>query len=349
MEASIIARCPWSRGSGSRRACHAARIRSWPISPRSRAPTWSSATPGSSTIFRMSSSSACRSSPPRARSASISVSRARAADSRPDSAWSNSSSDSSSTSTADCVIRVSRIGYRRAGSRRARCCGVSRRPTPARNRRRPAGSTDRSSVSASSPRVGQLLQLVLHRRRGRRDRPGPEPGQPRAAEHRIDRQHLVQLGLPPRAEQRGDPRPGLLAGSARPRHPPAAGFPRGRDALQDLHDARPDQPGRGQVLTGLPEQQLWRVVLHLPREQELLQLLPARAVDRPPPQVSGDLAQVIGAGLLTGTVPAQRADRDARILSRILDRTGSRSSGPRRGSPTPTRRLWSSTVRERSS
>ena len=116
---------------------------------------------------------------------------------------------------------------------------------------------------------GQLLQLVLHRRRGRRDRPGPEPRQPRAAEYRIDRQHLVQLGLPSRAEQRGDPRPGLLAGS----------FPRGRDALQDLHDTRPDQPGRGQVLTGLPEQQLGRVVLHCPREQELLQLLPARAVD----------------------------------------------------------------------
>jgi hypothetical protein len=29
---------------------------------------------------------------------------------------------------------------------------VSRRPTPARNRRRSAGSTDRSSASASSPR-----------------------------------------------------------------------------------------------------------------------------------------------------------------------------------------------------
>ena len=100
----------------------------------------------------MSSSRACRSSPPRARSASTSVSRSRAAASRPDSAWSNSSSTSSSTSTADCAARVSRIGYLRSSSRRARFCAVSRRPRPARNRRRSAGRTDRSSVCASIPR-----------------------------------------------------------------------------------------------------------------------------------------------------------------------------------------------------
>ena len=122
------------------------------MSPRSRVPISLSVTAGSSTMRRMSSSSACRSSPLRARSARASVIRARAADSRPDSAWSNSSSTSSSTSTTDCVIRVSRIGYFLASSRRARCCAVRRRPTPARNRRRSAGSTDKSSVCASIPR-----------------------------------------------------------------------------------------------------------------------------------------------------------------------------------------------------
>jgi hypothetical protein len=55
-------------------------------------------------------------------------------------------------------------------------------------------------------------------------------------------------------------------------------------------------------------------MLHRPREQELLQVLPARPVDRPPAQVPGDLAQVTGAGLLTGTVTAQRTDRDAQLL-----------------------------------
>src|SRR6266700_6870498 len=37
-------------------------------------------------------------------------------------------------------------------------------------------------VRVQPAQVSQLLQLALHRRRGRRDRPGPEPRQPRAAE-----------------------------------------------------------------------------------------------------------------------------------------------------------------------
>jgi hypothetical protein len=58
-----------ARGGEDRQALlHAARIRSWPTSPRSRAPIWSSPTSGSSTIFRMSSSSGSRTpSPPRSR------------------------------------------------------------------------------------------------------------------------------------------------------------------------------------------------------------------------------------------------------------------------------------------
>jgi hypothetical protein len=55
-------------------------------------------------------------------------------------------------------------------------------------------------------------------------------------------------------------------------------------------------------------------VLHRPREQELLQVLPARPVNRPPAQVGGDLAQVTGTRLLAGTVAAQHADRDSQLL-----------------------------------
>ena len=55
-------------------------------------------------------------------------------------------------------------------------------------------------------------------------------------------------------------------------------------------------------------------MLHRPREQELLQVLPARLVKRLPAEVGGDLAQVIGARLLAGTVAAQLADRDSQLL-----------------------------------
>ena len=50
------------------------------------------------------------------------------------------------------------------------------------------------------------------------------------------------------------------------------------------------------------------------REQELLQVLPAGLVNLPPAEVGGDLAQVIGAGLLAGTVAAQLADGDSQLL-----------------------------------
>jgi hypothetical protein len=61
-------------------------------------------------MARISSNSAWRSSPERARSANSSVSRVRAADSRPDNAWSTSNTTSSSTSTTDSDSSVSRIG-----------------------------------------------------------------------------------------------------------------------------------------------------------------------------------------------------------------------------------------------
>jgi hypothetical protein len=155
-------------------------------------------------------------------------------------------------------------------------------------------------VRVHPAQVAQLLQLALHRPGRRRDGAGAQPRQPRATQHRVDRQHPVQLAAPALGQDQAEALPGLVP---RP-------VPRGRDALQDVHHARADQAGRGQVLARLPEQQLRRVVLHRPREQELLQVLPVRPVDLPPAEVGRDLAQVIGAGLPPGTVAAQLADRD---------------------------------------
>ena len=78
-----------------------------------------------------------------------------------------------------------------------------RRPTVARNRRRSAGSTDRSSVSASSPRRNSsFVDLGLHRGRGRLDRAGAQPPQPGHPDRRIDHQQPVQPGAPLLGEQR---------------------------------------------------------------------------------------------------------------------------------------------------
>ena len=175
-------------------------------------------------------------------------------------------------------------------------------------------------VRVHPAQVGQLLQLGLHRRRGRRDGTGAQPRQSGAAQDRVNRQHPVQLGAPPLGQHRGQARPGLfpclLTG--------------GCDTLQDADHARPHEAGRGQVLARLPEQQLRRVVLHCPREQELLQVLPARPVDLVPAEISGNVPQVIGAGLPASAVAAQLADRDAQSLRQPRHR-GSRASATSSG------------------
>ena len=50
-------------------------------------------------------------------------------------------------------------------------------------------------------------------------------------------------------------------------------------------------------------------MLHRPREQELLQVLPPRRVHLPPAEVSGNLPEVIRSGLPARPVAAQLADR----------------------------------------
>ncbi len=117
------------------------------------------------------------------------------------------------------------------------------------------------------------------------------------------------------------PRP---AGLPRGPHPPPRSPP-GRAPARSRH-ARADQPGRRQVLARLPEQQLRGVVLHRPREQELLQVLPPRRIDLPPAEVSGHLPQMTRPGLPARPVAAQLADRDAQPL-RQPGRRGGRGRG----------------------
>ena len=190
---------------------------------------------GSSTIVRMSSSSACRSSPALARSASASVIRSPARPTpAPTAPGRTAAATSSSTSTADCATSVSRIGYRRSGSRRSNACAVSRRPSLARNRRRSAGSTDRSSVCASSPRRNASFSSSSFTAAGvAATGPGPQPRQPRAARAR-DRPTSSPSSSAPAAagQQRARPASGLRL---RP-------LPRRRDALQDVHHARAGSP-----------------------------------------------------------------------------------------------------------
>lgn len=59
---------------------------------------------------------------------------------------------------------MSRIGYRRCGSRRSRACGVNLRPIVARNRRRSAGSTD----YPGGPRPGRVGTPACRPRRAPR-------------------------------------------------------------------------------------------------------------------------------------------------------------------------------------
>jgi hypothetical protein len=183
-------------------------------------------------------------------------------------------------------------------------------------------------VRVHPAQVRQLLQLALHRRRRRRGRPGPQPGQPGTAQQRVGHQHPVQLATQEAGQHRLHPLPRL----------PAGPLPGGRDALQDVHHARPDEPRRRQVLARQPEQQLRRVVLQRPREQELLQVLPPRPVDLVPAQVRGHLAQVARSGLLAGTVATQLADRGAQPLRQPRHRSGRGGRHVVRDEPQPRQR-----------
>ena len=99
---------------------------------------------GSVTIGSSSSSRACRSSPVLPRSASsLPHPVLGRAESRAETAWSNSCTTSSSTSVADCASTVSRIGYRRCGSRRSSACRSGGGPSwPGTGAARRAAPTD---------------------------------------------------------------------------------------------------------------------------------------------------------------------------------------------------------------
>ncbi len=69
------------------------------------------------------------------------------------------------------------------------------------------------------------------------------------------------------------------------------------DAFDHAHRARADHPRRDQILTPQPEQQGRRIVLHRPRQQELVEFLEFERTGGPPPQVLRGQAQMVGAGL----------------------------------------------------
>lgn len=62
--------------------------------------------------------------------------------SRADTAWSNNCTISSSASVADYASNVSRIGYRRSGSRRCNACAVNGPPSPETGAAPPAAPTN---------------------------------------------------------------------------------------------------------------------------------------------------------------------------------------------------------------
>ena len=179
-------------------------------------------TSGSSTMRRMSSSSACRSSPrsgPLGQCLGQSSTSRRA--SRPDSAWSNSSSTSSSTSTADCATRVSRIGYRRSSSRRARFWAVEPAPDP-RQEPAPLGGQHRQvqRVGVHPAQERELFQFGL----------SPPPASP----HRAGAQ-----ATPAACARAPDRRP-----AARPARPAGARSAAARPASQVSARAAPARPRR---------------------------------------------------------------------------------------------------------
>jgi len=61
-------------------------------------------------------------------------------------------------------------------------------------------------------------------------------------------------------------------------------------------------------------------MLHRPGEQELVQLPPLELLGQSPPQIAGDLPQVIGASLLPGAVVDQLTDRDPQPLRQASHR-----------------------------
>lgn len=165
-------------------------------------------------------------------------------------------------------------------------------------------------VRVEPAQVGQLLQLRLHRGRARRRRPHAQPGQRRAAEVGVRDQQQVQLGAPPVGEQVLHPGPGLR---------PGAGPGRGHPAQQQDHPG-PEHPRRQQIFAGQPEQQLRRVVLHRPGEQELVEVLPLGGVHRPPAGVAGHLPQMTCACLLPLAIPAQLPHCDPEPLRQSAHR-----------------------------
>ncbi len=86
------------------------------------------------------------------------------------------------------------------------------------------------------------------------------------------------------------------------------------DPFDNAHRAGPDHPRRDQILTPQPEQQSRGIVLHRPRQQELVELLEFKRTGRPPAQILRDQAQMIGAGLSSAAVGTDLGTVEAQLL-----------------------------------
>ena len=170
---------------------------------------------------------------------------------------------SSSWSAADCATSASRIGYRRS-SRRFSACTVNRRPTVARNRRRSAGSTDRSSGARPCPAGIPVWRP--------RSSPRPRSPPPPAVVN-----HASRVIPSPASITSSRSRSAHLPGQQM-RHPLEVSSARARRGPCPTISTRVTAPGRItfadiRYSRRQAEQQRRRVMLHRPVQQKLLQLL----------------------------------------------------------------------------
>ncbi|GES36219.1 hypothetical protein RAJCM14343_1470 [Rhodococcus aetherivorans] len=165
-------------------------------------------------------------------------------------------------------------------------------------------------ISAQPAQETQLVDLGADRGRRGLHRPGRQPPQPRDPQRSVGDKQAVQLRAPRRSELVSEPvigfGLGLVAGVG--------------DPLDHGDRAWPDHLRRDQILTRQPEQQSRGIVLHRPREQELIELLELERTDRTPSQVPRGQAHMLGAGLGS---PAVGTDHH-RIQPQLLGDTSHR-------------------------
>ena len=148
------------------------------------------------------------------------------------------------------------------------------------------------SVRAQTAHELQLLDLVAHSGCRRLHRRRRQPPQPRHPDRDIGDQQAVQLRAALRRQLMRQPVVGLSLGL----------LTRVHDAADHGVGAGPDHPRRDQILTPQPKQQGRGIVLHRPRQQELVEFFQLHRTRALPAQVLGHQVQMRGAGLRPAAV-----------------------------------------------